>query len=57
MGVERVINGVHIVPMEMANAYLIKDGHATRRWLVIAPPRNPVGRARWWSGSRRARGR
>ena len=25
MGVERVINGVHIVPMGMANAYLIED--------------------------------
>ena len=25
MGVERVIDGVHIVPMGMANAYLIED--------------------------------
>ena len=25
MGVERVINGVHTVPMGMANAYLIED--------------------------------
>jgi hypothetical protein len=25
MGVKRVINGVHIVPMGMANAFLIED--------------------------------
>jgi hypothetical protein len=39
MGAKRVINGVHVVPMGMANAFLIEGDRRPRK----PCPRTPTG--------------